>query len=196
MMDETGIIKYKCHWHDKPLKPSLELDEIIEWRNLAKKDNYIGISKNGIGFGNISIKVDDGFIISGSATGHLVSGAAKDFALAYNWNIQNNQVWCSGETKASSEALSHAIIYNTLTQVNTILHIHHHQLWKKYYYILPSTAVDIEYGTPAMALGIQKLLSNPNNNSGIILMKGHQNGLISYGESFKNVFEQIERLTI
>lgn len=193
---EDGIIKYRCHWDRSLAIEKFNLDSIIYWRDKAFDLGYIGIYENGIGFGNISRREDDGFLVSGSATGNLIKTTFENYALVNKWDIKKNQLWCSGAVQASSESLTHAIIYDTLPMVNSILHIHNAELWEKYYSILPSTAKEIEYGTPEMALAIQELILKSGSSTGIFLMKGHEEGLISFGSNFDQVFESLEELVI
>ena len=44
-----------------------------------------------------------------------------------------------------------------------------------------STPQDVSYGTQEMAIAVQNIIGN--KESGIIVMKGHQDGVIAYGNS-------------
>ena len=191
---DDGVIKYRCHWNKQHSFIESDLASIIYWRDKAFTKAYIGVYDNGIGFGNISRREEAGFIISGSATGNKAKTTIDHYALVDKWNIKENQLWCRGAVQASSESLSHAVIYDTVAEVKCILHIHDAKLWQKYYSILPSTSKEIEYGTPEMALAIQELILSSRSQSGIFLMKGHEEGLISFGNTFEHVFEIFENL--
>jgi len=191
---DDGVIKYRCHWNEQHSLKDSNLASIIYWRDKAFAKAYIGVYDNGIGFGNISRREDAGFIISGSATGNIIKTTFDHYAFVDKWNIKENQLWCKGAVQASSESLSHAVIYDTLAEIKCILHIHDAKLWQKYYSILPSTAKEIEYGTPEMANAIQELILKSNLSAGVFLMKGHEEGLISFGINFEQVFENFEKL--
>jgi len=192
-MMEDGIIKYNCQWKKTSAIEHSELQNLIFWRDRAKALGYIGTYPNHIPYGNISIKVEKGFLISGSNTGHLDRANDEHFSLVHKWNIQQNKLWCKGPVKASSESLTHAIIYDSLPQVKAILHIHQAALWEKYYSLLASTAPEIAYGTPEMAWAVQKLVIQ-NNTQNLFLMQGHRDGLVSYGENLDDCFRAFEHL--
>ena len=48
-----------------------------------------------------------------------------------------------------------------------------------------STAASISYGTVEMAYATQECIGN--TDSGIFCMKGHQDGVVAYGESLEEV---------
>ena len=104
----------------------------------------------------------------------------KHYSLVKNYEINKNSVHCEGLSKASSESLTHAAIYETNMEVNAVIHIHNKCMWNKYLNDLPTTDKKAEFGTPEIALEIKKLA---NKNSGIIIMGGHPEGIIVYGES-------------
>ncbi|NOR87556.1 MAG: class II aldolase/adducin family protein [Bacteroidales bacterium] len=189
-MDEKGIIKFSCHWEETSALKLEQLTSLMKWRDQAQEMEFIGIYPNGIAYGNISCRIGMGFLISGSATGQLPTTTAENYSLVKKWDIAENELWCTGATKASSESLTHAIIYDSLPQVNCVLHIHDLKLWKKHYSSLASTPFNIEYGTPEMAWAVKKLIIQfPKDKAGIFLMQGHQDGLIGFGSNFKEVFD-------
>ncbi|OYT16584.1 MAG: rRNA adenine methyltransferase [Bacteroidetes bacterium 4572_77] len=195
-MEQEGIIKYQCDWEQKQLlEYSAELKPLISWRDLAFQKGYIGVGVQGIGFGNISVRVGGQFLISASATGHLKKSSKRDFSLVKQWNFSENWLSCVGEKKASSESLSHAVVYEILPEVQMVLHIHHPELWMKYKNILPATPSGIAYGTPEMALSISQLIKQKQNKkSGVFLMKAHEDGLIAYAQTYEAMFKLYEDL--
>jgi ribulose-5-phosphate 4-epimerase/fuculose-1-phosphate aldolase len=194
-MDEKGIIKFECIHQFTELYKSIELDKLIEHRNLACQKGYIGVYPNGIGFGNISTRKNNEFLISGSATGMITKASEKHFSLVTKWDANNNKLWCNGPVKASSESLTHAVIYDRLPMVNAILHIHSNELWKKYYHLLPSTSAEIEYGTPEMPKAVENLMKSKNfKDKGVFLMKGHQDGIVTFANTIKKTLSLISEL--
>mgnify|MGYP000406659349 CR=1 FL=1 len=81
--------------------------------------------------------------------------------------------------------MSHAAIYQTNKSVNAVLHIHHETLWNQLLNVLPTTDKNAEFGTPEMAFEIARLAKT---NNGIIIMGGHPEGIISYGENLQNAY--------
>ena len=194
-MDEKGVIKFKCFHQFEKLDKSKQLTELIKYRNLVCQKEYIGVYPNGIAYGNISMRTANNFLVSGSATGMIKNAGDEHFSLVTRWKVENNQLWCKGPVKASSESLTHAVIYETLPNVNAILHIHSNELWKKYYHQLPSTSKNIAYGTPEMAQSVIELLQSKSlNNQGVFLMQGHQDGIVAFANSFKKVIDIVDHL--
>lgn len=194
-MDEKGIIKFECFHEYQELDKTQELADLIRYRNVAHQKRYIGVYPNGIGYGNISQRTREDFLISGSATGMISRAGREHFSLVKKWDFRKNQLWCEGNIKASSESMTHAVIYENQSKVQAVLHIHSSELWKKHYQHLPSTSADIEYGTPEMAIAVADLINAHRlNESGIFLMKGHQDGIVAYGNSLSKVLELIDSL--
>lgn len=192
-MDE-GYIKYNCEWENKAIAISEGVfKELDKWRDKLYKLNLIGVYDNGIGFGNISQKFDDKqFIITGSATGSKDYLKPSDYALVTQWDYDGNSLSCVGNTKASSESLSHAAVYESAIHAQAVIHIHSMPLWEKYKHSLPTTSDKIAYGTPAMAYAIKELVEKENQkNSGVIVMAGHEEGILSYAPTLNKAGELI-----
>ena len=188
-MNDDGIIKFQYDWKEEALKNSKTIEELIYYRDLAHEKKYIGVHEDGIGYGNISKRAEGGFLVSGSATGSITPSNSSHYSLVHKWSIENNKIWCKGPIAASSESLTHAVIYQELPQINAILHIHHLQLWKRYYHALPSTCSHIPYGTTDMASAVKFLIRNQQEDEGLFLMKGHEEGLVAYAKDMKSVFQ-------
>jgi ribulose-5-phosphate 4-epimerase/fuculose-1-phosphate aldolase len=183
-MNGEGYIKYNCIWEDSPIEiPAPVLESLGVWREKLYHLSLIGVYENNIGYGNISIRNKDGtFIITGSATGGKATLEPDDYALVQEWQIEKNRLVCSGKTKASSESLSHAAIYDAVPEVRAVVHVHSEDLWKRYLHKFPTTEASIEFGTPEMALEIMRVLQNKNNIAGgIVIMGGHREGILTFG---------------
>jgi ribulose-5-phosphate 4-epimerase/fuculose-1-phosphate aldolase len=184
---EEGYIKYHCNWiQEEVIKPE-QIHDINTWRNLLMKQGYIGMYDNGIGFGNISMRIDEHtFMISGSATGGIKELTADHYALVTDFNLTHNQLTCKGMTTASSESLTHASIYACSKETNAVVHIHHKEKWSSLFNHAATTDLSIAYGTPEMAFAIQNLiLQDKVGPSKIIVMGGHVEGLISFGKTLE-----------
>jgi ribulose-5-phosphate 4-epimerase/fuculose-1-phosphate aldolase len=187
-----GYIKFNCIWNHGEFQFQDELFAQLETtRTQLYALGLIGIYPDGIGFGNISVRnnEDGSFIISGSATGGFASLKPSDYALVTNYNIGENTIFCSGLTKASSESLTHAAVYEALPGVGAVVHVHCLWLWKKLLDLYPTTSSEIEYGTPEMADAVGKLASKINER--IIVMGGHQEGILAFGNNLKEATAQI-----
>lgn len=197
MSIDEGYIKFNLDWKNTSFNfKNEDFESLNSIRNQLFKLNLIGAYPNGIGFGNLSIRHSNSeFIISGSATGNIKTLTKKEYALVQGYSFKKNTVRCIGSTKASSESLSHAVIFENNLSINAVIHVHHKKMWDYYLNKLPTTNKSISYGTPEMASEIKKL---SNNKDGIIIMGGHPEGIITFGktlEEAKNIlllhFEKI-----
>jgi hypothetical protein len=185
-MDE-GYIKYQCNWTKEDIIQPEQILEINKWRKRLMDQGYLGMYVNGIGYGNISIRLQDGnFMISGSATGGIAELTTAHYALVTDYNLSRNQLTCKGMTIASSESLTHAAIYACSESIKAVVHVHHKETWNRLLHQSATTDTSIAYGTPAMALAIQDLITQHKVGSNkIIVMGGHEDGLISFGRSLE-----------
>ncbi|GET32881.1 hypothetical protein PbJCM13498_17440 [Prolixibacter bellariivorans] len=189
MSQEEGYIKFNCHWNQQTVNfPPKAIEQLNHWRSKLYQQQLIGIYPDGIGFGNISVRLnkDNQFIVTGSATGQLVETTMEHYARVDSFRIDTNEVWCTGQVRASSESLSHAIVYQTLREVNAVVHVHDIKRWEKWKNVLPTTAETTAYGTPEMAMEISRLLAVPENREkGILIMGGHREGMLAFGKSLE-----------
>lgn len=190
-IEQEGVIKYQCHHEYSPLKnhqPSvIAFNDLLPWRQLSWQLKLIGQDQalyEGYGYGNISIRhPEKGFLISGSQTSGVESPDIEDFCWVQSVVLAVNEVVSKGDVKPSSESMTHAAIYEALPQACAVLHAHNATIFKKADTLsLPATPSDIPYGTVAMAKAVQNLVTEMGN-SGVFVMKGHQDGVVSYAES-------------
>jgi ribulose-5-phosphate 4-epimerase/fuculose-1-phosphate aldolase len=159
------------------------------------KYGLIGVTSDGIGYGNISVRAGGGgFYISGTATGRFSALEEKHYALVNSWSYNQNALQCTGMINASAESLSHAAIYESLPNIVAVIHIHHKGMWNKYLNSLRTTSTDITYGTPEMAREIKNIVGTamPDQDS-ILVMGGHEEGIVAWGESLDIAGENILR---
>jgi len=189
MSQKEGYIKFNCHRNQRTVNfPPKAIEQLNHWRSKLYQQQLIGIYPDGIGFGNISIRLnkENQFIVTGSATGQFSVTGPEHYARVDSFHIATNEVWCSGQVRASSESLSHAVVYKTLPEVNAVVHVHDLKQWEKWKNVLPTTDEQITYGTPEMAVEIARLLSLPaNREKGIIIMGGHREGILAFGKSLE-----------
>lgn len=97
-------------------------------------------------------------------------------------------------TMASSESLTHAAIYACSKETNAVIHVHHKEKWTRLLHRVATTNPAIVYGTPEMAYAIQNLiLENNIGNNKLIVMGGHEEGLISFGKTLEEAASTILR---
>lgn len=187
MTDEKGYIKFNCLWNKSDAVPGEVIHEINWWRSKLFELGLIGVYPGNIGFGNLSIRLHENiFLITGNSTGHLPELTAQHFSKVTSFNITENSVTCDGPVKASSESLTHAAIYLASPDVNAIVHVHSRPLWNKLMNVVPTSSPVVEYGTPEMALEIERLFHETDlKEKKILVMAGHEEGLISFGKNME-----------
>lgn len=184
------IIKFKAIHKGYTLISDKEFLNINKWRqrlfNLEQIGEYKEGEFKGIGYGNISIRAQESFVISGSKTGGIERPLKKDYARVVDYNINNNSVDYQGETKPSSEAMTHAAIYESNPSINAVIHIHNLKLFNKILNKVPTTREDVAYGTPEMAKEIIRLFEETDvNQQKILVMAGHKEGIITFGKDLE-----------
>jgi L-ribulose-5-phosphate 4-epimerase len=195
MKNEEGVIKFNCQWiQSAPLERTL-LTGINSWRDKLFAARLIGVTEDGIGYGNISIRFQQNeFIISGSGTGKFEKLNEEHYALVTGYNVGENSLRSTGPIIASSESLTHAMIYESAKDVQAVMHVHHFKLWKQLLSSLPATAPEIDYGTPEMAREIARLFRDQElAENKIFAMAGHHGGIVCFGSSLDEAGELLFR---
>ena len=198
-MKDEGYIKYSANWEEVPLHIDHEkIDEMNRIRSFLKGKGWIGVMPDGVGFGNISIRLntENQFLITGSATGHLEILSRSHFSRVNHVDLENNQLDCTGETIASSESMTHAAIYQTKQEINVVIHIHNRKLWEQFIHRLPTSDKNAKYGTPEMAQSIVSMVKETSMEKGVFVMGGHEEGLIGFGKNLDDVLQILQELSV
>ncbi|MEC4896345.1 MAG: class II aldolase/adducin family protein [Oscillatoria sp. PMC 1051.18] len=185
MIDE-GYVKYNCNWIPSSPLPDEEIQELNLWRSKLYQLGLIGIYDNGIGFGNISIraKKPGQFLVSGTQTGKIAQLTNEHYTTVIDFDLEKNSLTCEGAIAASSESLTHAVIYEANSQIKAIIHVHNLQMWQNLMFKIPTSSPDCPYGTPEMAKEILRLFAEADlMTKKILVMGGHEEGIISFGEN-------------
>ncbi|MEW5845420.1 MAG: class II aldolase/adducin family protein [Bacteroidota bacterium] len=180
---KEGVIKFKCNWTKTDPIESPLIDNLIYWRQVLYQKGFVGIDSKGIGFGNLSCRTTGSeFIITGSGTGGFAEIDKQHFALVTSFNIHRNTVDSIGPVIASSESLTHAVLYLCDPKIGAVIHVHNLKMWRSLLRRVPKTGKQAEYGTPEMAKEVIRLYSQTDLKSkGILVMAGHQEGIVTFG---------------
>lgn len=198
MKREEGYIKFDLKFNKTdPIIDDKELNAVNEWRTKLFSLGLIGMYPDGIGFGNISFRKEDAFIITGSATGKYSVLDSSHYTMVNAYDLKRNFCECTGPIVASSESMSHAAMYDSSDLINAVIHIHNEMLWKKYYDSLPTTSEKASFGTVELAEELLQLLKNKNIlEKGVILTKGHREGIITFGENLEEAGNRLLTLLL
>jgi L-ribulose-5-phosphate 4-epimerase len=161
----------------------------------------------GIGYGNISQRrLRGGFVISGTQTGHKENLDGGDYVVVDDWDFARNSVSCTGPCLPSSEALSHAALYQQ-PDVGGVIHVHCRVLWDE---LIQAGALctegHIAYGSEALYQRLGELAGTLPGGSVpaqrvpevrapglplVIVTKGHQDGVFVAGRDLAEAYEAI-----
>jgi hypothetical protein len=190
-MNQTeGVIKYTLEY-SVSAPPADDLTCLNSWRSILHELHLVGQSPDlyqGYGYGNLSQRRSsetDEFVITASQTGQYRVLTAEQYVAIEDCCVERNRVRAKGAMPPSSEAMSHAIIYQLSPATQCVMHIHDQRLW---HYALendmPATGSQVEFGTVSMAQEIERLMREAELvNTGLLAMAGHEDGLISFGDS-------------
>lgn len=192
MQETEGVIKYRLDFKASEPLPQ-NIGELNFWRSILHGLGLVGQQQGryqGYGFGNLSqrcIEKAQQFIISASQTGHVLRLDATHYTLIEDFDIAHNRIQASGCLPPSSEALSHAMIYQLSPAIQSVFHIHDPLLWQfGLQHDYPTTSVDVEYGTVAMAQEVHRLYQQSDLRvKGILMMGGHEDGVMVFGNTMQ-----------
>lgn len=183
-MRDEGVTKYHCEFEDGEPPTLAAIADLMRCRDRLFAAHLIGVYPDGIGYGNISVRIGSSnrFFITGTQTGHKPALAAADYCEVIDYDIAQNRVHCRGKIAASSESMTHAAVYELDPAIGAIIHVHSRDLWQKCMNRFPTTAAAVAYGTPAMAAEMRRLYETSElPRLKMLIMAGHEEGLITFG---------------
>lgn len=191
-----GVVKYNFKHQDCAIDENIDLTELYKIRKNLFDKKLIGMDEFGVGYGNMSVRLQHGskeFIITGSQTGKKRTMSRNDFCIVSDYDFENFFLESHGITPPSSEALTHAAIYNLYLEVQAVIHIHSDEFWT---FMLKNNFLKtekVEYGTLAMVNEIKRLFQKSESFSGnIFAMAGHTGGIIAFGENLVEAYNFID----
>jgi ribulose-5-phosphate 4-epimerase/fuculose-1-phosphate aldolase len=193
-----GVVKYSAEHKTTPaieMPPSVleQWTELNEIRTKLHELGLIGVTADGIGYGNLSIRYrEEEFLVSGTATGAKPVLSPSEYCLVTSFDIARNYVISRGPIHASAESMTHGTVYHYCSGVNCVIHIHSKIIFDRVIHDnYPATPKDAEYGTPEMAIAIGRLVKKTGKDEGQIVMSGHDEGIITYGANIQRAFSLI-----
>lgn len=195
-----GVIRFQLEYRKAPLPEWADPTEIITWfrrcRALGGIGRYPPDRYHGAAYGNLSERGEEGFLITGTQTGGKDHLTDQDIAWVRRVDVENNRVISEGPAKPSSESLSHGQIYALHPGTRFVIHIHDALLWHQATALhLPLTDPGAEYGTPAMAREVERVMALPETLcSGAFAMGGHEDGIVIFGDDAEQAGIRLLRL--
>jgi len=186
-----GYVKFSA---EHTYTPPIDISNIPFWAELNNvrtrlfKLGLIGVTPDGIGYGNVSIRTGgDKFLVSGTATGVLAVLTPAEYCFVNNCDFSHNSVVSSGPVQASSESMTHGAVYYSNPIIHNVIHIHSREIFdgmlRDSY---PATPENAAYGTPEIAQAVGQVVSQTVGQEiacGVIVLAGHDEGIIAYGSS-------------
>jgi L-ribulose-5-phosphate 4-epimerase len=190
----SKYIKFSCECVAAGVTSFGGLAQLNECRRKLLRLHLIGVDPHGIGFGNLSVRDDatDHFYITGSATGGIHELTLANCAKVVACDFERNRVRYEGSATPSSESLTHAAIYRSNAGLGAVIHCHDSKLWATVLNQAPTTSKVAEYGTPELAYEIMQLFSGTQVPE-IIVMAGHEGGILSFGKDLEKAFAVLMR---
>lgn len=189
--EQEGVIKYKLSFVHQPISSCISISQLDKWRHVLFNLALIGQDPKrygGLGFGNISNRIsqsaENAFLISGTQTGHLPYLTRKHYSVITHCDPALNQLTAYGETKPSSESLTHGVLYNEIPSIGAVVHVHSPTIWNLVDQLaLPATEPQIPYGTPDMASAVLNIAEDISASAiePVFAMKGHVDGVVAFG---------------
>ena len=76
-----------------------------------------------------------------------------------------------------------------MPEIQAIIHVHDYPLWAYLMDEVPTTKRETPYGTPEMALEMERLLWESDlRQRKILIMAGHEDGIISFGTDLAEAY--------
>ena len=189
-----GFIKFELNWIKAAPPRTEEIAPLETWRRTLFNLGLVGASPDGLGFGNLSVRLPKGseFLITGTQTGTLKELSPTDYCRVTAFDLPTGRIEASGTAKPSSESLTHAACYLADSSIHAVIHVHHEWLWDHLLQKGVHTSALATCGTPELAAELEKLVRlSPAEEGRIIALGGHYAGVMAAGESLDQAGELI-----
>ena len=195
-----GVIRFEVIHETRPLEERV-LGEtacaLAAWREILARLGLLGQDParyGGLGYGNVSARLGPfgdaprgrrRFLVTGTQTGGRRRVTLADFCVVEDYDLARNRVHSSGPVPPSSESLTHGALYDIAPAARVVLHAHAPEVWRQARALgLPATRDGAQNGTPEMAAEVQRLhREGPLAALGILVMGGHEDGVLTFGAS-------------
>lgn len=164
------------------------LNALNGWREIFRSLNLLGRAPgryDGYGFGNLSVRnPGGGFFVTASQTSGRARLDAAHVCLVTQWDLERFAVCAVGENPPSSEALTHAMMFEADAEASWVFHGHSPDIWHNALSLeLPRVDATAPYGTAAMATAVRDLMRRNPRRPLVFTTDGHEDGVFAVGAS-------------
>ncbi len=175
-------VKFKTIFISDEVPDDKEIEGLKHWCNQFHKNN-LTLPKEGASTGNLSCRIEDGFLITATTLKTKENLSNDSFVRVVNYDVYKNTIYAEGTQEPSCESIMHFLIYNTRGDVNAIFHGHDQSIVKNAEKLkLPVTEDEAPPGTIELANEVLSVLEN----NFIVIKNG---GFVSLGETMKEAGE-------
>jgi len=195
-----GVIRFEAVHQARPLEERVlgeSVRALAAWREILARLGLLGQDParyGGLGYGNVSARLGPfgevprgrrRFLVTGTQTGDRRHVTLADFCVVEQYDLARNRVRSTGPVPPSSESLTHGALYDVAPAARAVLHAHAPEVWRQARALgLPTTRAGAQNGTPEMAVEVQRLhREGPLAALGILVMGGHEDGVLAFGGS-------------
>ena len=176
---EEKRVKFKTVFISDEVPEEKEIEELKYWCTQFQKNNLTP-PHEGNSVGNLSCRVEDEFIITGSMLKTKENLNNDFFVRVVNYDVYKNAIYAEGKMEPSSESIMHFLIYNTRDDLNAIFHGHSDLITKNAEKLkIPITKNEQPPGTMELA---NEVLDALGDNNIIVIKNG---GFVVLGNSMK-----------
>lgn len=170
-----------------------EFRELVAWRTLLRRLGLLGQHPDryhGLGYGNLSVRdpqLADEFIITASQTSGETDLTQSELVRITHCNLERFWIDAEGELPPSSEAMTHAMIFQAERRIDWVFHCHSPELWQATEALaLPATPEDVAYGSTDMVAAVAELFQRHHSRPLLFTTLGHEDGVFSCGTSARD----------
>ena len=195
--EQEGVVKYTVRHETARITLPPAISDLFVWRQRLRALDLIGADAQGVGYGNLSVRPYSSptFFITCTQSSGLAQVDQRHFTRVTVVDLDRNFLRSVGEQPPSSEALTHAALYQVNGAIASVVHVHSRRLWEAHRHRLPTSRDEVAYGTPEMGYEMIRLHKRAAlGRQGVIVMGGHQDGVIAFGPSVEAAAGEILRL--
>lgn len=193
---EEGSVKYRCLHTSGPAPAHPDLGALDALRTALFDVGLVGVRPDGVGFGNLSVRgAGESFVVTGTGTGGARVLGPEGYCLVTAFDVDGNSVRSTGPRQASSEAMSHGVLYRADPLTYCVVHVHSRAIFDRLLAAgVPATPPDAAFGTPDMARALGVLAARRSGRAGVMVMTGHAEGIMAHGPDIPTVAALLDQL--